>query len=455
MLRSTLICLVAAALSVAQEKPPEGSAPKPYKLPPVETFRLKNGMQVTLVPYGSVPKVAIEARIRAGNYLEGPKQVWLADLTGEALKEGTSSKTATQVAEAAALMGGQIDIGVSEEFTSATADVLSEFGPDAVALLADVLQNPRLPASELPRLKEGLSRRLAIAKSQPGALAEERFRSALYPDQPYGRIFPTQEMIAAYTPEDVRGFYAKNMGAQRTHLYVAGRFDAAAMRKAITAAFSNWAKGTEPEILTAKTTARPVRDLLDRPGAPQSTIRLGLGVAGPNESDKIAQDVADAILGGSFASRITTNIREQKGYTYSPRSTVSSRYHEAHWVEAADVTTAVTGPALHEIFAEIERLRKEPPGAEELKGIQHYLAGVFVLRNSSREGIIGQLAFVDFQGLPKDYLSTYVQNVIAVKPGDVQRIAEKYFTPSKMSLVVVGDKAKIADQVKPYLAKPE
>jgi predicted Zn-dependent peptidase len=157
--------------------------------------------------------------------------------------------------------------------------------------------------------------------------------------------------------------------------------------------------------------------------------------------------VTDAILGGSFASRITSNIREQKGYTYSPYSSVSSRYRDAYWAEIADVTTKVTGPSIKEIFYEIDRLRKEPPTAEELQGIKNYMAGIFVLQNSSRSGVINQLAFLDLHGLGDDYLTNYVQKVFAVTPADVQRIAQTYLTPDKMTLVVVGDKSIVAEQL--------
>jgi zinc protease len=191
--------------------------------------------------------------------------------------------------------------------------------------------------------------------------------------------------------------------------------------------------------------------VIDRPGAAQSNLYMGLPVAAPTSQDYIALGVMDCLLGGSFISRITSNIREEKGYTYSPVSKVSTRRRLAFWVQVADVTTGVTGPSLKEIFYEIDRLRKDPPSAQELTGIQNYLAGLFVLRNSiSPDAIIGQLHFVDEQGLDRSYLATYVQKVMAVEPADIQRVTETYITPSKMTIVVVGDQASIADQLTPY-----
>ena len=164
------------------------------------------------------------------------------------------------------------------------------------------------------------------------------------------------------------------------------------------------------------------------------------------------KSTVDLRVGGSFASRVTSNIREQKGYTYSPSSQVSRRYHDAYWAEVADVTTAVTGASLKEIFGEIERLQKEAPGAAELQGIQSYLSGLFVIQNSTRGALIGQLRYVDLQGLGENYLKTYVQKVNAVTPADVQTMTAKYIKPEMMTIVVVGDKAKISEQLTPYAA---
>ena len=436
----------------AQEKqqPPAGGAPKPFTLPAKETFTLKNGTQVTLVPYGSIPKVTVSAVVRVGNINEKAEQVWLADLTGDLMKEGTTTRSAAQIAEAAAQMGGRLGIGVGTDQTTIGADVLSEYGPQLVSLIADVVQRPLLPAAELERLKNNRIRNLSISRSQPGSLAAERFSKLLYGEHPYGRYFPSDEMMRGYTIADVQKFYKENFGAGRTRIYVAGRFDAAAMRRAITQAFGSWERGAGVyENIPKPVSARKIH-LIDRPGAPQSTLYLGLPVVDPSHKDYVAMIVTNSLLGGSFASRITSNIREQKGYTYSPNSSISTHYRDAYWLQVADVTTAVTGPSLKEIFYEIERLQKEPPTEAELQGIKNYLAGVFTIQNSSRQGIIGQLAFLDLHKLPDTYLTNYVQNVLAVTPQDVQRIAREYLKSEKMAIVVVGDKAQVTSQLTDY-----
>lgn len=446
-----MLCAMSSQVfGATKETPPQGPPPKPFHLSPTTDFSMPNGMQVTIVPYGIVPKVAVRAFVNAGAIDEAAGQIWLSKLNASLMKEGTRTRSAGQVAREAAEMGGQLEIDAGSDFTSVGGVVLSDFGPKFVALLADVLANPLLPASEIPRLKADLVRELAIDKTEPGSLARERFLKTLFPDHPYGRMFPSESELKGYTAEDVQAFYRSNFSAVRAHLYIAGRLEGD-LRRAVQDAFGGWPKGSPAPARPAHPVKARSLQLIDRPGAAQSNLLMGLPVADPTSRDYIKLDVMDSLLGGSFASRITSNIREQKGYTYSPFSQIATRPHLAYWLESAAVTTAVTGPSLKEIFYEIDRLRKEPPSAHELQGIQNYLAGIFVLRNTvSPDAIIGQLHFVDSQGLDRSYLSTYVQKVMEVNTGDVQSVAETYIVPSKMTIVVVGDKAKIADQLKPY-----
>jgi zinc protease len=448
----TLAMILAASCFAAdnREAPPPAGAPKPFVLPETSAFTLKNGMKVTLAQHGSVPVAAVSARIAFGHANESADQVWLSTLLAELMKEGTSTLTAEQVANEAAHMGGQLDVTAGTDESVASIEVLSEFTADAVKLVADVLEHPKLPESEMERVRANNLRQLAVQLSTPQAQANRAFAAALYPNHPYGRLFPSESQLKSYKLEDVRKFYSDNVGAQRTHVYVVGRFDPA-VRKTIEAAFESWEPGPPVKRTPPDPIAQKNLVLVDRPGAVQSTLRLGLPFKiSPGHPDYIPLDVTNSLLGGAFTSRITNNIREQKGYTYSPFSQVVPRYHTAAWQESADVTTKFTADSVREIQLEINRLRKEPPDGKELKGIQNFMGGIFVLRNSSNQGIIGQLGFVNLHGLTDDYLKTYVQRVNAVSREDVQRITETYLDPGKMTLVVVGDKAKIEDSLKVF-----
>jgi predicted Zn-dependent peptidase len=441
---------LASALDAQKQTPPAPAEPKGFSVPAPKTLALDNGLAVTLVPYGTVPKVSVRLAILTGNVDEKANEVWLADLTADMLSEGTKTRTALQIAEDAARMGGSIDVNVGENRTDIGGDVLSEFGPQMVALVADVARNPNLPESELARRKADRARQLSIAKSQPQPLAAEKLRAVLYGDHPYGRLFPTEPMLSGYTIGEVRAFYDRTFGAARAHLYVVGRFDATAVEAAVRKAFGDWKRGSPASPAAPSPKSERAVYLLDRPGAPQSTVNIGIPVIDPSKPDWDRLFLTNVLLGGSFSSRITSNIREQKGYTYSPQGQLSSRYRDAYWVEIADVTTDKTGPAIREILAEIDRLQADPPSEKELKAFQNYRAGVFVLQNSSRPGIIGQLEFVDLHGLPADYLNAYVQRVYAVTPPEVQRMAKTYLQDDKATIVVVGDKKIVEEQVKEF-----
>ena len=430
--------------------PPKAGAPRDFRVPEPTRFTLENGLQVALVQWGTMPKVRVTLVGRTGNGFEKANEVWLADLTGDLLREGTTTRTAVQISEEAARMGGSLNISVGPDTTTIGADVLSEFGPQMIDLVADVVRNPKFPESELPRLKANMVRNLAVSLSQPQQIALQKFRAVMYGDHPYGRVFPTEEMIKGFTLAQIRQFYDATYGAGRSRLYVVGRFDAAAVEARLKKAFAGWSKGSAPSPEPAKPSSTRAVHVVDRPGAPQSTVIIGVPSIDPSNPDYIPMTVMDAILGGAFASRITKNIREDKGYTYSPYSELSVRYRDGYWAENADVTTTVTGPSIKEIFAEIDRLQKEPPSQDELRGIQNYLAGTYVLQNSSRGGITNQLDYMDLHGLPPTYASTYVKQVYAVTPQQVADMARKHLQDEKATIVIVGDRKVIEEQVKGF-----
>jgi zinc protease len=272
----------------------------------------------------------------------------------------------------------------------------------------------------------------------------------IFPGHPYGTIFPSEAMVKGYTLQDIKSYYFNQYGAARTHLYIVGQFDTGKVKAAVEKEFGKWKKGPEPIRNVPKVNARRSLETIDRKDAPQSTIYLGMPAVAPSDDDFIKFTVMDSLLGSSFGSRITSNIRENKGYTYSPSSFVWNRYKTGYWVESADVTTEHTGNSIKEILFEIERLRNEKPSDAELQAIKNYLVGIYVLQNSTRTGVIGQLETVGYNELSKDYIDTYIQKLTAVTAADVSEMARKYLTPERMTIVVVGDKSKIDAQLKPY-----
>ncbi|MFD2134535.1 M16 family metallopeptidase [Novosphingobium resinovorum] len=320
-------------------------------------------------------------------------------------------------------MGGSLALSTGLDSSSAMIDVLGESTPEAVALVADLLQRPDFKAEELEKVRADMLRNLMVAKSTPGSIASEAFSAALYPEHPYGRTFPTPQQLSGYTLEQIKAFHAANFGAARTHLYIVGRFDPATVRAAVEKAFGGWAAGAAPTALPVPAEPAPRVVLIDRPGAPQSTVWIGKRVAKPGYDMDFR--ATNTLLGGYFSSRITRNIREDKGYTYSPSASLSQRVQGAFWVEDADITAESTGPAITEIYKEIRRMQDTLPTPGEVQGIRNYMNGTFVLGLSSRDGLAGSLANLDVQGLGVDYLNGYVGRASALTAADFQTAAKR------------------------------
>lgn len=455
VLMLSMVPLYGQDAELEKETPPPGGEPKNFTLPEKTIVEFDNGLNLVMIPWGSVPKATVRVVIKSGNIHEGENEVWLSDLVADLLKEGSTTKTGNDIADAMAGMGGELNIGVGMHTTVASADVLYEFTPDAIEIIADVIMNPSFPQEELERLIKDRQRQVNVSMSRPQPKARQDFFAKLYPDHPYGRIYPTEEMLGSYTLEGLKSFYKNNYGAQRTTVYVAGKFNQKAVEAAVRSSLGNWEKGPEEFYPVAQPVTAESVLIIDRPDAPQSTIMMGLPVIDPSDPDWIALSVTNSLLGGSFGSRITKNIREDKGYTYSPGSSVNANYKSAIWYESADVTTADTGPSLREITKEIYILQNEAPSKEELEGIQNYNAGIFVLQNSTPGGIIGQMINMDVHELDDSYLTNYVKNIYAVTPEKVQEMTKKYIDPEKMTLVLVGDKKIIEKQIEEYNRKEE
>jgi predicted Zn-dependent peptidase len=443
---ATAALLTSAAATYAQQTAPQPGPPRPFTLPTPTTITLPNGVKATFIDFGAVPKVTIAVSVRVGALNDG-QRTWLSDLTADLMKEGTATKTAEQISDTAAAMGGQVGIGVGADQTSLSLDVLSEYGADAVALLAEILTRPKLPAEELPRIRQNYLRNLSVQLSSPQSQADAAFSAQLFPNHPYGRVFPTAEQLQSYTIDDIRNFYAANFGAQRTRVYIAGKFDRERVEAAVRRHFGVWNDG--PAIFTALPTpaAEPSTKLIDRRDAPQSTLRMGLRVIDPSAPNFMPLSVANTLLGGVLTSRITMNLREDKGWAYSPGSSLGTYYRQAVWAEDADVKADSTGPALAEIYKEIAKLQQEPPSAAELTATKNYRNGIFVMSNATRGGLLGQFAFMDLHGLPTDWLTTFVERLYAVTPDQVSAAAREHLVTDKMSVVIVGDAAKVRKQL--------
>lgn len=444
-----LVMLTALAWppGAAAGTPPAPGAPRDFELPASDTVTLDNGLRITFIDYGTVPKVTVLAVVRTGNIDDGAS-TWLADLTAEMLKEGAGGLTSAQLARRSAELGGELSVGAGSEQFSVGLSVLSENAPEAARLVAAVLRQPAFPADQLPRIVANLQRSVAVARSDPGSTASEALYQLLYPDHPFGRLLPTAEQLASYTIDDVRRFHREQFGARRTHVFVAGRYQRHSLEAGLRAAFADWTPGAAPTDNPPQASRTLQLRLIDRPGAPQSVIQMAVAAPDPTQADYLAFTIMNSLLGGPFISRIMGNLREDKGYAYSPGTSLTVRRRAGLWTLDAEVTTADTAAAMTEVYREVERMRAAAPPAAELAAIANYRAGLFVISNSSPNGVLGQLAFVDLHDLPEDYLTTWVARVHALTPAGISAAAAHWLDLSQATLVIVGDLSKIGAAVK-------
>lgn len=462
------VILTAAALAltaftatpaIAQTGPerPEIGEPRPFELPETRTVTLDNGLELTFIRFGLAPMVNIQVRVDAGNIDDGD-QTWLADLTGAMMEEGAGGRASDEIARQAAAMGGNLNVGVGIHQTTVSLNVLAENGPDAVALMADVIRNPDLPETELDRVRQNLIRNVTDARSRPQPIANEAYAQLLYgTDHPYGHPLPTTEELNSYTIADVQRFHGEHFAAGRTRIYIAGRFDEAAMEDAVRSAFGDWQEGQARTARSIPPQGGPVLRIIDRDGAVQSTVRVGYPAVGLDHPDAVPLTVMNAILGGSFTSRLVQNLREDKGWTYSPGSGITNRPGSGYWTFNADIQSAQTAPALAETFGEINRMQIDLVSEDEAEGMKTWISGIFILQNASTGGLINQIATRDLYDLPDDYLETYVPRVLAVSREDIARVANQYLDTDNLIVVVVGDEDLIGDEIRalPVLSNAE
>jgi len=444
---------LAVSLLAAPAAHADTGAPRPTVEPPAELarpalreFTLDNGLEVTLIPFGTIPKVSVHLVLRAGNVDEAEGQTWIADLLGTMLQLGTDKLDAVTMARTVAGWGGELSIDTRLDTTWVGGAVLSDYAPSLIRLVGDLVARPRLPAGDLPRLRADLAREVNVRRSQPSDIAADRLTAVMYPGHGYGRYFPSEEALRGYTLEQVRAFFDQTFAARRAHLYVSGRYDAAAVERAVRAAFAGWREGAAAPARAPKPVSTRTIHFVERTGAVQSTIRIAIPVVTPSHPDYVPLTVMNTLLGGGGSSRITRNIREHKGYTYSPFAQLAARDGDAYWVQSADVTSSATGASIREILKEIDRLRKTAPGPEELQAVKLGIAGRHIIRLGSRDGVLTWEQYMDLHGLPDDF--DLARSILAVTAEDIQRMARKYIDPSRLTMIVVGDGKSVLPQLK-------
>jgi len=435
----------------ASERPRVGPE-RPFQLAPRLERTLPNGLRVIVTRQTSVPKVSITLTVLSGYASDPPDVTGLAVMTADAVQEGTKTRTSREIRRQAFGMGGTISATASQDFTSITARGLAEFAPRLIDLVADVAMNPNFPEEEIAILKQQHLQAAARQNASPQFLSNKAFRQALFGAHPYARVAETPASIKLMDRAKVEAFHREHYRPNNAFVLIVGAVDPDAMFSAVEKAFASWPRGdvvkpafTPPPALTGRQVY-----FVQRPNSIQSSMSVGNFTVRRSDPRWIELSLANTIFGGAFNSRIIRNIREEKGYTYSPASQFTAFADAGFYRFAADVRNEVTGATLAEVFKEIESLRAQGARGAELDGAKQYLRGLFAIQTATQAGLSNGLNTVYVFGLPSDYPETYRAKVAAVTPEQVKAAAATLLGSDNSVIVIVGDYAAVKEQLVPF-----
>ncbi|MFN2533393.1 MAG: M16 family metallopeptidase [Pyrinomonadaceae bacterium] len=456
MRRLHLIFVFALFLTtiVAQQKtPPAPGAARPLNLPRITERKLANGLTVVLAPLPNVPKITALLTFRsATNATDRAGHPGIAQIAAGVANEGTDTRTSKQIKQELRSIGGSLSLGSDADATGMTATSLSEFSTRLFDLMSDIAQHPSFPEEELKLAQENTIQQIRAGRANPGFLVNERFQKAVFGNHPYGFVVPDEKSISALTRADLRAFVTRYYIPNAAHLVVVGDIDIDRTFAEIEKAFGSWKSGTVPPDENPPVPIREKRQVyfVNRPGSIQSAIYVGNVSIARKDKDYFAIRTADTIYGGSFYSRLTRNIRESKGYTYSPFSSSNTQAKTGSFLAGAFVRNEVTGPTLLEILYELDRMRVLPVTDEELSAAKEYSTGNFSVELASQAGLAGRINTIYTFGLDKNFINDFRPRIEALTIADIQRAAAKYFDTYHAAIVVVGDWDKVKDQVTPF-----
>jgi zinc protease len=416
---------------------------------PQRTVRtLANGMQIVLAEQHTFPKISVELFFRSGNALVSRHSPDVPELTARVIRTGTASRTSRQIEEDLRRMGASLGTSAGADASAIAISGLSEFAEGILAMVADLAQGASFPAAEFERERRQRVEELKIERTTPSFLVGERFRRVLFVDHPYGTIAPAEAQLESYTVENLAKFYRENYVPSNALLLAVGDFSSRAMMELIEKTFGAWKAGSAPAFnadLKSPSRGRTV-DLVHLPGSVQTDVLVGNLALNRQSPDWHRAVLANTIFGGAFNSRLVANIREQKGYTYSPRSAFHALRHAGYFSVHAAVRNDVVAATLTEIFYELDRMRALPVSDNELSDAVNYLSGTFSLGIATRDGLLSQLSTVYLDRLPENYLETFREKIRALKTEDVLAAARRHFDSPNARIVIVGDRAQVEPQ---------
>lgn len=449
---SSFTSMTRSAQTINRSKPPQTPELPAFKLPAVFETALANGLQALLVEDRRFPLVSARLGFQAGSKYDPQDLTGLSENAGALLTEGTASRTARQIAEEVAGIGGALRAGSSPDALLIEASALSENLPQLLDLVSDVARNATFPEDEVALRKQNRAQELLAQRSQAAFLADEKFVQAVFGSHPYSRQDPTLESIERLDRTALTQFRDRHLVPNHAVLVLLGALPPRAQAlELIRARFGEWDRKAPPPPPPARF-PRPRRSLVlvNRPGSVQADIRIGKLAVTRADPDYFPLLVGGTILGGGASSRLFTNVREQKGFAYDAHSALQPLKDSGSFSVSTQVRNEVLEAALEALLAEMKDLARQNVSAEELANAKNYLCGAFVIRLETQGALASQLAAVKLMGLPIDYLEKYTSQVRAVEPGRIRAATGRYMTPKDAALIVVGDASKLGPQLRKF-----
>ncbi|MGH9355706.1 MAG: M16 family metallopeptidase [Terriglobia bacterium] len=456
---AALFCCVALASNAWAARKPALPAGMPgygpvvaFHAPRVVVRKLTNGLTLWLVPRAGFPKVALAVAIRGGYAADPAKAPGISNLLIDTIDQGTHRHTAIGIADEFEAAGGELEGQPVADADLLTASVLASKLAPALSVLSDVMRNATFPALEVALAQRDEEDTLNAREADPQFIASRAIARALFSDHPYSIVAPTQSALAHATPGEIRSLYAREFRPDQTLLVAIGDFSVEGFMRSVKGFFGSWSAPRTPPVTPA---APPAKEnphdifMVARPHSVQTG--LVLGAFGPTEGrpDFPSAEVANAIYGTMYGSLLFTVVREQKGYSYSPRSTLHSRRRAGTIETTANARNAVTGACLNEVLMLLTRMATASPSAQQLVRAQRYLAGTEAIRYQSQANLAKRLATLWVEELPAGEIERESAAVAAVTPEEVKGVGAKYFAPQRTSIVAVGDAVVIRRQLAP------
>jgi len=423
-------------------RPTPGPA-REYHFPRFTRQVLANGITVIVATVTKLPLISVATVIDATALSDASGKEGVAELTAQALREGTADQNGVQLALELEKLGTSMETGADWDSTVASMTVLKSNLKKAFSVFAGALTSPAFREEDIERLKaERLAERMQIL-DEPRGLADESFSRFLYaPGARYAApMSGDSKSVSAITRDDVETFYRENYSPDAMTIMLAGDVTIDEGVELVEATIGSWSGKRQSLQKKADGTARTTRaaELVAKPDAAQSELRIGhLGVA-RTHSDYFNIVVMNAVLGGLFSSRINLNLREAHGYTYGASSYFDWRRQSGPFVISTAVQSETTAAAITETLKEIDGMREKEISEDELTLATSYLEGVFPIRYETTSAIAGALANMVTFRLPEDYYDTYRQKIAAVTTRDVLEAARRYVRPDELQVVVVGN----------------